>query len=164
MALDEKQRQCIEHLYDEMYDRLRAYALSQLDDGSLAEEAVQDTFRIASYRAKKLLSSPNPQGWLTITLKNVIANMKLMRARLSKVVVASLDADKSMPYAVTDETDVDFIYGDLISREDYDLLKRIVFEKQTMPEAASELGISIEACKKRVQRAKKNLREILKEK
>ena len=147
-----------------MYDRLRAYALSQLDDGSLAEEAVQDTFRIASYKAKKLLSSPNPQGWLTITLKNVIANMKLMRARLSKVVVASLDADKSMPYAVTDETDIDFIYGDLISSEDYGLLKRIVFEKQTMPEAASELGISIEACKKRVQRAKKNLREILKEK
>ena len=39
----------------------------------------------------------------------------------------------------------------------------IALEKCTMLEAAQELGISVEACKKRVQRARKKLQKYLKE-
>lgn len=44
---------------------------------------------------------------------------------------------------------------DLVNDEDYKLLKEIVLERYTIRETAQELGISVEACKKRVQRAKK---------
>ena len=37
----------------------------------------------------------------------------------------------------------------------------IVIRKYSMLEAAEELGISVEACKKRVQRAKKKLQKII---
>ena len=43
------------------------------------------------------------------------------------------------------------------------MLVKIVLQNYTMLEAAQELGISVEACKKRVQRAKKKLEAHLKE-
>ena len=45
--------------------------------------------------------------------------------------------------------------------EDFRLLKRIVLERYSYLEAAEELGISLEACRKRVQRIKQRLREKL---
>ena len=53
------------------------------------------------------------------------------------------------------------MYRDLLGSEDFKLLKKIILEKYPLSEAAEELNISVEACKKRVQRAKKKLREIL---
>ena len=43
----------------------------------------------------------------------------------------------------------------------FQLLVNIVVRRYTMLEAAEELGITVEACKKRVQRAKKKLQKII---
>ncbi len=87
MGLSDTQRQAIEKLYMDMYYSLSAYAQSALNDRSLAEEAVQDTFRIACAKADKFLSSPNPKGWLLNTLKYVIKNSIRSRAVLNRIVV-----------------------------------------------------------------------------
>ena len=47
----------------------------------------------------------------------------------------------------------------VLGEEDFELLKRIAIENRTMIEASSELGISVETCKKRIQRAKKKLKD-----
>lgn len=47
----------------------------------------------------------------------------------------------------------------VLGEEDFELLKRIAIENRTMLEASSELGISVETCKKRIQRAKKKLKD-----
>lgn len=60
MSLDKRQNHFIEELYIEMHDKLTVYAQSALDDPSQAEEAVQDTFRIACAKPDDLLSSNNP--------------------------------------------------------------------------------------------------------
>ena len=44
----------------------------RLRDHCLAEEAVQETFRIACAKADRLAESENRQGWLINTLKNVL--------------------------------------------------------------------------------------------
>ena len=49
----------------------------------------------------------------------------------------------------------------VLGEEDFELLKRIAIENRTMLEASSELGISVETCKKRIQRAKKKLKKAL---
>lgn len=54
-------------------------------------------------------------------------------------------------------------YGDLLPQEDFRLLKLVVLERYSYLEAAQELGISLEACRKRVQRIKQRLRQKLKE-
>lgn len=45
----------IEGLYREMFTPLCVYAMNALDDRDLAEEAVQDTFRIACIKAGSLV-------------------------------------------------------------------------------------------------------------
>ena len=54
---------------------------------------------------------------------------------------------------------VDVLFGDVSDSEDFQLLKRIALDRCTMLEVAEDLGISVEACKKRVQRARKRLQE-----
>ena len=49
----------------------------------------------------------------------------------------------------------------VLGEEDFQLLVNIVVRRYTMLEAAEELGITVEACKKRVQRAKKKLQKII---
>lgn len=162
MGLDSEQDHLIEQLYQEMYMPLRAYALGTLNDHSLAEEAVQDTFRIACARVDKLSESDNQKGWLTNTLKNVMQNMQRSRARLNKLVISALPIDE-IEVAVTCDIDFNVIYSDLLGKDDFILLKKIVLNNYTMLEVANELGISIVACRKRVQRAKKKLQKLLKE-
>lgn len=139
MNLDKQQNQFIEELYIEMYDKLTVYAQSALDDPSQAEEAVQDTFRIACAKPDDLLSSKNPKGWLFKTLKNVIKNTLHNRARLNNLLV-SIDVDTYVEDTNgTDEENIDLIYSNIADKKDYKLLKRIALEKCTMLEAAQEL-------------------------
>lgn len=164
MSLDKRQKHSIEELYVEMYNKLMVYAQSALDDSSQTEEAVQDTFRIACAKADDLLSSNNPRGWLFKTLKNVIKNTLHSRARLNNLLI-SIDVDTYVEDINSkSEENIDLIYSNFADKEDYKLLKRIALERSTMLEVAQELGISVEACKKRVQRARKKLQKYLKEK
>ncbi len=164
MGLDDNQRSFIEELYMEMYYPLFAYAMSALNDSSLAEEAVQDTCRIACAKVDNFLSSPNPRGWLLNTLKYVIKNMIRSRVRLNNMVVSSFEFDENTIADDTDTSNIDFMYSDIVDSAEYELLKKIALDKYTMLEASQEIGISVEACKKRVQRAKKKLKKHLKEK
>ena len=161
MGLNRKQAEFIEQLYLEMYYPLFANAISTLNSRTLAEEAVQNTFTIACAKINDLSNSKNPKGWLVETLKNVIRNMNRSRAKLNNLIVFFLACDESAIGASTDDMDFNMIYNDFIGSEDFNLLKRIVLDKYSIAEAAEELNISVEACKKRVQRAKKKLRDAL---
>lgn len=161
MELSEAQRQWMEQLYREMYEKLMAYARSTLRENGLAEEAVQDTFRIACMKVNDITGSDNPQGWLMLVLRNVVRNMLRTRARLSKLVISSMALDETVLAGQAENMSTDVLYSELLGQEDYNLLKRIVLDHCTMMEAAEEFGLSVEACKKRVQRSKAKLRRIL---
>lgn len=75
--------------------------------------------------------------------------------------VISLNSEESELLATYDEIDIDVLYGDEAKREDFQILKFIAVEKRSMKDAAEEFGISLEACKKRVQRIKKHLQKKL---
>lgn len=151
----------ISKLYMEMYGRMFAYALSILQDSGLAEEAVQDSFCILCAKADEALAKENPNGWLMRTLQNVIRNMKRQRAAMNRLIMTSLRMENLKEALVYDEEDVDLLYGDVAGRSDFKLLKRIVLDNYSMLEAADEFGITVEACKKRVQRIKKLLKNKL---
>lgn len=161
MIIDEEQEVIIEQLFREMYYQLINYAQCALNDYGLAEEAVQDTFKIACAKPADLIESKNPKGWLVITLKNVIKNINRSRARLNNLIMLYYAFDEHVIGTALDEENLDLLYSNLVKDEDFELLKRIVLTKCSMLEAAEELGISVEACKKRVQRAKKRLKKII---
>ena len=58
--------------------------------------------------------------------------------------------------------DVDFLYNDLLTHNDYILLKENVLENYSISELAEKYGISINACKERLYRARLRLRKLIK--
>ena len=163
MNITQEQDMKIDQLYREMRDSLLTYAHITLKNPALAEEAVQETFRIACSKSDGMLSSASPKGWLVETLRNVMRNINRSRARWNNLIVASLSLDESLLAANADDNNTDMQYSDLLPPDDYKLLKRIAIDQYTMLEASEEFGLSIEACKKRVQRAKKKLKKNLEE-
>lgn len=155
---DEEQ---ITKLYQEMYQRMVAYASAVLADRALAEEAVQDTFCIFCAKGEAVLGHENPKGWLMRTLQNVIRNMQRHRAVMNRLIMQSLQTEDLEGLLVYDQEDVDVLYGDWAARADFQLLKRVVLDGCTMLEAAEECGITVEACKKRVQRIRASLKRKL---
>lgn len=148
-------------LYQEMYGRMVAYASSVLGDRNLAEEVVQDTFCIFCTKAETTLQHENPQGWLMRTLQNVMRNMQRHRAAVNRLMMKAFRVKNWEALLVYDQEDVDLLYGDLAARADFQLLKRVVLDGCTMLEAAKEYGISVEACKKRIQRLRTHLKKKL---
>ena len=57
-----------------------------------------------------------------------------------------------------DELDPETLYRGLVSDEDLQLLLRFYLEGRSRKELARELGIDVEACGKRIQRAKAHLK------
>lgn len=161
MGSSEPWQSDLEQMYREMYPTLYAYALRILKDHALAEEAIQDTFCIACAKREQALSNPKPRGWLMLTLKHVMQNMLRSQRKLQRLLF--LAAGEEQPTMEAPELlDVDVLFSDLSDSEDFRLLKRIALEQCTIVELAQNLGISVEACKKRVQRARKRLQKKLK--
>lgn len=159
MRLTTEQDEQLTSLYLEMYEKLVNLAHVRLRSVSLAEEAAQETFCIACRRADAVLGSENPQGWLVVTLRYVVRNMERLRAACERRVTAD-DALVGQLPVYDDYTDVEF--SDLLPESEYRLFRRVAVERCTMKEAARELGISEEACKKRMQRIRARLqRKIL---
>ncbi len=148
----------IEQLYKDMYPALHVYASRILEDVPLAEEAIQDAFCIACAKREQFLSSANPRSWIMCTLKYVCRNRLRTQAKL-KALLQSLDTDRGLLGGTPELMSVDVLFGDVSDSEDFQLLKRIALDRCTMLEVAEDLGISVEACKKRVQRARKRLQE-----
>ena len=146
-------KETVEKLYKEMYPALHAYARRVLEDSALAEEAIQDAFCIACARRDQFLTSPNPQGWI---MQNTLRAQAKLRALLA------LDAGAEQTSGEPELMSVDLLFCDVSDSEDFRLLKQIALERCTILELSEELGVSVEACKKRVQRARKRLQKKLK--
>lgn len=160
MCPDSRQKKQVEQYYRKMYSTLYIYANSVLNDASLAEEAVQDTFCIACAKTSEFLGGGNPEGWLMNTLKYVVRNMLRQRAKMGRLVIMSLNDEDAACLTASDEENIDVLYGDIAGQEDFQLFKRVALEGKSMREVSNELGITLEACKKRIQRTRNRLQKI----
>lgn len=155
--MNAEQRKQIEELYLEMFHMLMVYARCGLESESLAEEAVQEAFRIACQNPDKICGSTNPKGWLVQTLKYTISNMKRSRATARRIVEQYLLA-QHMEFAISeDRIDLSILYQNVADTEEFKLLSEMAIAGKSHEEMARERGISITACRKRVQRAKEIL-------
>ena len=156
--MTEEQSKRIEIFYKEMYDMLMIYARNALSSETLAEEAIQETFRIVCSKPEDLLSSPNPKGWIVNALKNTIKNTR-RRRDTANVLLSQYLADHSGSDAFAeDRISLEVTYSDVAHTEEFRLIREMAVEGRSHLEMARSRGISVEACKKRVQRAKEFLR------
>lgn len=167
MAITPEQDRKITELYLEMFQMLFHYAKTALGNPSFAEEAVQDTFRIACANPEACLNSPNPRGWLLETLKNVIRNMRRSFERRQKLTDRLISIADPLGTAeafdpVDDLTALKNICVTVLGENDFHLFWRVTMDHLTMAEAAAEFGIHTETCKKRIQRSRIKLQNYIK--
>ena len=167
MAITPDQDRKITELYLEMFQMLFQYAKTALGNPSFAEEAVQDTFRIACANPEACLNSPNPRGWLLEVLKNVIRNMRRSLDRQQNLTeklisIANLSEIIETVEPADDLTTLRNICVTVLGENDFHLFWRVTMDHLTMAEAAMEFGIHTETCKKRIQRARIKLQNYIK--
>ena len=160
MDREQKINDQINELYHAMFLKLTKYANTRLRNPDLAVEATQDVFRIACSDPNGLLTSENPRGWLMNVMKRVLWNIQRAEAKQTSLAI------KMQSTRVLDAQDnIDGIVNarlacqQVLSKDDYDVINLVIFQQYTLAAAARELGITLEACKKRSQRAKKKLQK-----
>lgn len=159
IMLNSDQQLLMEKLYKAMHPELFRYAKKILHNPDLAEEAVQETFKIACLRIDTLAASPRPNGWLINTLKYTMSNMIKKQQHTDALFVSDRELDDNTP-ATPDKISIETKVAceEIIGPEDFKLLKRVALKESTIGEAAQEAGLSRDACSKRIQRSKKKLR------
>ena len=153
----------IEQLYLEMYDMLITYARCSFEEESLAEEAVQETFQIACQKPDKLCKSLNPNGWLVNTLKYTIRNIKRSRENARQLLSNYLIEQMECATFSEDKLSLQLMYDDVSCSEEFKLIKEMAIDGRSHLEMANARGITVNACKKRVQRAKEILQKKMKQ-
>lgn len=156
MTLDQRKR--IEEFYLDMYDLLFIYARNALDNESLAEEAIQETFGSVCTKPEALFASPNRKGWIINTLKYTIQNTKHSRNRANVLLTQYLAAHSSNVAFSKDRISLEMAYENVAQSEEFQLFREMAVEGRSHLEMAQSRGISVAACKKRVQSAKEFLR------
>lgn len=157
--MDAEQNRMIDELYREMFEKMKVYACCSLDNEALAEEAVQETFRIACQKPEQLCESANPRGWLVQTLKYTINNIKRNRETAKRIMEKYLMTQIDDFTFSEDRIDFHILYENVADTEELKLLAEMAIEGKSHLEMANSRGISVSACKKRVQRAKEALRK-----
>lgn len=160
--MTKEQDDLLAQLFLEMYYKLLDHALRAKLTLPQAEEAVQDTFCIACDKIDELLESPNPKGWLVITLKYVAQNRKKAEANARALTEEHLLPGYKEKAVHEDRLSLRLLFSNVAHTEDFRMLVEYAVEGRTYLEIAQARGLSIAACKKRVQRAKEKLRKKIK--
>ena len=149
----------IDRLYRQTYPMLFEYARSSLPNDALAEEAVQDAFLIACQKPEAICESPKPEGWLVNTLKNVLSNRSRSQNIAKRILLDYLASNVKDISVSADRIGLEMLYDDIVDLEEFKLLKEMALDGRSYLEIAEARGISVAACRKRMERAKKVLRK-----
>lgn len=149
----------IRDLYLRMYSFLLDYANVSLENHALAEEAVQETFRIACQKADDLNRCVHPGGWIVNTLKNVISNTRKSREAANRLLLGYVATHGNHLSCSEDHIRIEILYENIAETEELKLLKELAIDGYSYLEMAQRRGISVSTCRKRVQRAKEILRK-----
>lgn len=160
-----EQDEIIEKLFRAHFNELEIHAYRYLGDWNQAQIAAQDAFHTACEKIDDLMDSPNPIGWLKNTVRNTARNMIKIRNRQIKLFFSIEELSYEALATVPDETTTDLMEecAKLVSETDLYLLKRIAVDGASYIEMAEELGITMWACRKRVQRTILKLQKGLQE-
>ena len=157
--MKQSKQEVIAQYYAQHAKKMICFARKGLGNKADAEVAVQETFLTALNRYDKFSESPNPEGWLYNTLRNMIRRQQHERAVITSILCPYDDGteiihkDVQSPY---------FLYQGIIDDQDLKLLIDFYGHKLEMNDIAEGLGITPNAARVRLHRAKKRFLEAIK--
>lgn len=126
-------------------------------DWGRVEEAVQETLTLAWIKRDEVLAAPNIGGWLVKTLHYVLKNMVRQDQQWSKrLLLAQKDLG---PNPTQPPPGAHLELEDLVTPEEFTLLKQVYVERIPYEELCETYGIKKSALAMRVKRAKERFRE-----
>ena len=102
------------------------------------------------------MKSENPEGWMVITQKNVIRNIRKSQAAYNNAIISLLAESAKSDNVFTDDPEQRAVLHEIAKNEEFIMLK-MISEGYSYLEISEKLVISIEACKKRAQRLRKKI-------
>jgi len=96
------------------------------------------------------------------TLKNVLRNT-IRNQNISRRILLDYFATNANDLTITnDRMGLELLYEDVADLEEFKMVKAMALEGKSYLDMSKELGISMAACRKRMQRARETLRKKIK--
>lgn len=166
MGTDQEAEEIIQEIYESEYEKLVRCAILYLKKGdnkahvlSRAEDVVQETFALAWKRRVDVLSSEKPVGWLYNALQY---EAKTFLKEENKWIKRLLRYEQFYIEPPEPCVSLEFELGDLISKEDFDLLYRFYVAGYSYRELCEETGLSKTALGVRIHRIKQKVQQKVK--
>lgn len=158
--MNTEQSAYLEVFFKTYFSELQVHAFCILDDWDWARTAVTDAFEIACEKIDIFLKKKNQVGWMKNVVRNVCLNLIRQRNQHAKLLIAWEEiTEKQMP-SREDHYGEGFIEEckALLSDQEYQMLHQALLLGIPYDELARLYGISMWACRKRVQRTMAKLR------
>lgn len=148
-----------EKLCEQMEQPLRKYILHKTKDIYQAEDILQNVFLKATQNRSKVISHPNPKGWLINTAKNLILKEYAANKGVADIEVELLDIIPAQD--ILDDlhrATLDEILLELSDKEKM-IIKYHYYENMSLKETAEQLKEPYDTVKRRHSRLIRKLRE-----
>ncbi len=160
--LKEEEQEFLRGLYQNHYQALFDYAYQLGIGREAAEDYVQDAFMTVIRHIEDIRKTRSPRMYLNQALKNVIGyRLRSIRYAVNLQKKLREQPDLFREGQHTDELPPETLFHGAISEAELTLLIRFYLEGWSQKELAQEMGISENACQKRITRAKLHLRSAL---
>ena len=144
-------------LYQSQYDKLLKAAYRMTGDLDSAQDLVQQVFLIALVRQSDISAHPMLEGWLMLTLKNLVKNERRRQNNHPQVSLEDI-AELAVPAS---PDSLEHSLPKELSPVDREILIWRFERQMDYKEMADRLGISEAACRSRVSRAIANYRQYM---
>ena len=145
-----KYENAFDEIAEQYYNSIFRYCYVKLSDEHAAKDCTQEVFLIFFGKMDKLKLSENIRAWLYRTADNVMSNYR----KKHKETVSYDDVNE-----VTEDTySVETPFNDIISEEEYELLKSYYIDGDDIEIISGRLGISKAAAAQRIHRIKAKIK------
>ena len=155
--------------YEQHHANMFRYAIRKLHNSEVAEDCIQETFRIATEKVETLTSHNNIGGWLMQTLKNQIALFFRSEAHKKKLYARIAEKDGSHLTYIDNWVSETIIHGMRdkllagLSEKELSLYNLFYEQKHRIKEIAQRENISEAAVKMRLMRLRNKIYDRMKE-
>lgn len=162
------QEKYLKQLYQMYFGKITSFAMATVHDPHIAKEIAQDTFHLAVLHIDKLISHPNPGGWLMQTAKYKIREYQRRRSKELRRFVPLEDIhihkieDDATAFEIVEASPSEALLAriqQVLTSEEYLLFQRLILKQDSYLDVAKELDISVSTCYKRFERVRKKLQK-----
>lgn len=160
-----RDRDAFAQLFDRHANTVFRYGFGLTGDANDAQDLVQDAFLIAWRRSPEIdLMGDSILPWLLVCVRNLAANLRRRNAvRVSAPLETALEKSSDEPdmlEAIENTLELEWVFNEIAALGDIDrrIAELCLYDGVSYAEAAAQLGLSVGALAKRIQRIRDRLR------